>query len=123
MLPYSALQPRISFELTIYSKICIQLWKDRLPEGSGLFKKGFSKKRLSSRDPSYYDKFALEARRGEWTHWLSMVPAPLFFLWNEQIFGWLMVGYGVIANLPFIMVQRYNRLRLERILFHYKSRE
>ncbi|WP_188889504.1 glycosyl-4,4'-diaponeurosporenoate acyltransferase CrtO family protein [Paenibacillus radicis (ex Gao et al. 2016)] len=112
-----------SRELRAYNRIGIRLWKDWLPEGSVLLKEAFSKRSLSSRHPHYYDKFALEAYRGEWTHWLCMVPAPLFFLWNEPLYGWAMVGYAVAANLPFIMVQRYNRFRLERIIVHYRSRE
>lgn len=34
----------------------------------------------------------------------------------------IMVGYGVIANLPCILSQRYNRLRLVRVLEHYEKR-
>lgn len=105
-----------------YERMGIRLWKDRLPEGSSFFQGSFSKKSLSSRDPNYYEKFILEANRGEWTHWLSMLPAPLFFLWNEPLYGWIIIGYALIANVPFIVVQRYNRLRLERIVTHFQSR-
>lgn len=122
-IPISTPKLHKSREERGYERMGIRLWKDRLPEGSTFFKDSFSKKRLSSRDPLYYDKFALEAYRGEWTHWLSMLPAPLFFLWNEPLYGWVMIGYALIANLPFIVIQRYNRLRLDRIVTHHKRRE
>ncbi|WP_245585944.1 hypothetical protein [Paenibacillus pinihumi] len=94
----------------------IRSWKDRVPELGALFTGGFSKKALAAHSSGYYRVFAAETRRGEWTHWLSIAPAPLFFLWNEPAGGWLMIGYALAANLPFICIQRYNRLRLTRIM-------
>jgi len=58
----------------------------------------------------------IETRRAELTHWLLMVPAPFFFLWNPAWAGWVMIVYALLANCPFIMIQRYNRPRLERVL-------
>ncbi|ANY69994.1 hypothetical protein BBD42_28445 [Paenibacillus sp. BIHB 4019] len=93
----------------------IRSWKDSVPDGSFLFRRGFQKKRLAKRGQAYYQEYMVETLRGEWTHWLSIVPAPLFFIWNEPLYGYLMVGYALAANLPFIAILRYNRLRLRRI--------
>ena len=46
--------------------------------------------------------------------WLAI--APLFFLWNTPWLAGVMVLYGVAANLPCLITQRYNRARLLRIL-------
>ncbi|MHA6482448.1 glycosyl-4,4'-diaponeurosporenoate acyltransferase CrtO family protein [Paenibacillus sp. strain BS8-2] len=93
----------------------IRFWKDKLPDGGGLFKGGFAKKRLQSRTPQYLGKFAAETRRGEWNHWCAMLPAPLFFMWNEYLIGWIMILYAFVINAPFIAVLRYNRYRLQHI--------
>ena len=95
----------------------IKKWKIHLPDGAGFNKKlGFPKKKLESRNPDYLSLFQRETCRAELTHWITMVFAPLFFLWNPFLVGWIMIVYALLANLPFIMVQRYNRCRLIRIL-------
>ena len=94
----------------------IRQWKDKLPDGTVIAKKGFDKSRLAQQQKDYLEKFVIETRRAELTHWLLMVPAPFFFLWNPAWAGWVMIVYALLANCPFIMIQRYNRPRLERVL-------
>lgn len=95
----------------------IKKWKIHLPDGAGFNKKlGFPKKKLESRNPAYLSAFLIETCRAEFTHWVTILFAPLFFLWNPHFVGWIMIGYALLANLPFIMVQRYNRFRLIRVL-------
>jgi len=115
---------RKSREESFYDHILrVRLWKDKLPDGGSLFAGGFRKSRLEERNADYYGKFLLETRRGEWTHWFAMLPAPLFFMWNEAAYGWVMVLYALAANLPFIVILRYNRLRLARIRFKRNKEE
>lgn len=94
----------------------IKSWKPLLPDGSALFKKGFRKRHLNEQTIAFLQTFILESRRAELTHWLCLVPAPFFFLWNEVPSGWVMIAYALLANLPCILVQRYNRIRLERVV-------
>lgn len=94
----------------------VSRWKRWLPDGAALFKRGFRKKRLVSREPAYLERFARETCRGELAHWLTFAAAPLFFLWNPTGAGLAMLGYGALASLPFVIAQRFNRFRLERML-------
>lgn len=94
----------------------IKRWKRRLPEAGALFAGGFDKKRLTRRDPAYLETYVRETRRAELGHTLAAAAAPLFFLWNPWYVGVVMVGYAVVANGPCVASQRYNRLRLVRIL-------
>jgi glycosyl-4,4'-diaponeurosporenoate acyltransferase len=94
----------------------IKAWKDRLPEGGAIFAGGFSKRSLRTREPDVLGRFVIETRRAEHTHWWLMALAPLFFLWNPWWLALVMIGYAVIANVPCLMVQRYNRARLIRVL-------
>lgn len=92
----------------------VKAWKGMLPDGA-TWVKGFPKKTLASADEAYVERFIVETCRGELVHWAVFLAAGLFFLWNEARVGWIMVGYGVLANAPCIVVQRYNRARLRRI--------
>lgn len=104
-------------ERRFYVRVCrIKRWKDKLPEGGDLFPGGYNKSHLRGRDPAALARFAAETRRAEITHWLIMAAGPLFLLWNPWWLGIIMLAYAVIANLPCLIVQRYNRARLLRLI-------
>jgi glycosyl-4,4'-diaponeurosporenoate acyltransferase len=58
----------------------------------------------------------VETRRAELAHWPILALGPVFFAWNPWWLALAMVGYAVVANVPCILVQRYNRARLYRML-------
>lgn len=43
-----------------------------------------------------------------------------FFIWNSPSIGVWMVIYAIIANVPFILVQRYNRIRIHQVVLKLK---
>lgn len=94
----------------------IRRWKDRLPDCGGIFAGGFSKAELSSKSKDYLRRFLVETCRGELVHWAVMFASLPFFLWNPWWAGLVMVFYAIAANLPCIVAQRYNRIRLSRLL-------
>lgn len=91
-------------------------WKDRLPEAGALFAGGISKRHLTGRDQGGLARFVVETRRAELAHWMAAAPGPAFALWNPPAVVPVMVLYGVLVNLPFVAVQRYNRIRASRVL-------
>ncbi|MGD6843583.1 glycosyl-4,4'-diaponeurosporenoate acyltransferase [Bacillus infantis] len=93
----------------------VKTWKGYLIDGTIFLKKGYSKKELHGIGPGDLAIFAAETKRAELTHWLSILPAPLFFLWNPAGAGWAMILYALGFNLPIIVVQRYNRGRMTAI--------
>lgn len=100
----------------IYERLfAVRRWKDLLPDGAALFRTGFRKKRLLSSDPAHLERFIRETCRGEAAHWIVFACAGLFFLWNPWRIGLIMIAYAALANLPCILVQRYNRIRLIRL--------
>ncbi len=103
---------------TIYPRVFrTRRWVGYVPDGAWLLgHHGFPKKRLAATNAAYYWTFARETCRAEVTHWLIAACAPLFFLWNPPTVGVLMILYALGENLPIIMVQRYNRARLLRVL-------
>ena len=106
-----------SWERSFYARtLKIKRWKDHLPEGGDIFPGGYNKSHLRGRDPAALTRFAAETRRAEITHWLIMAAGPVFLLWNPWFLGFLMLAFAVIANLPCLIVQRYNRARLLRLI-------
>lgn len=94
-------------------RLRIVRWKDRLPEAGDLFADGYDKRVVTRAD---LPRYVIETRRAEYTHWAIMAATPLFLVWNPFIVWWAMVAYAVIANLPCLVIQRYNRARVLRIL-------
>ncbi|WP_395656397.1 hypothetical protein [Nocardioides sp.] len=97
-------------------RLRIHRWKDRLPEAGDLFSGGMSKRELPTYDLAGLQVFARETRRAELAHWWAMACGPLFVLWNPPLAAALLVTYGVVVNLPFIVIQRYNRFRIDALV-------
>ena len=100
----------------------IKWWKDKLPDAASWFRGGFAKAQLGAASPELLERFARETWRGELVHWLALLSLPIFCIWNP----WWAVGvnasYAIALNLPCLLVQRYNRARLWRLLAARSSR-
>jgi len=97
-------------------RLRIHRWKDRVPEAGALFDGGVSKRELPGLDADGLQVFVRETRRAELAHWWALWCSPLFLLWNPPLAAVLLVSYGVLVNLPFIAIQRYNRFRTQALL-------
>jgi glycosyl-4,4'-diaponeurosporenoate acyltransferase len=97
-------------------RLRIDRWKDKLPEAGGLFRGGISKRHLPAYDVAGLRVFVRETRRAELAHWWAMCCGLVFVLWNPPLAAGLLIGYGVLVNLPFIMIQRYNRFRTQALI-------
>jgi glycosyl-4,4'-diaponeurosporenoate acyltransferase len=104
-------------------RLRIHRWKDRLPEAGDLFRGGMSKRRLPARDVAGLEMFVRETRRAELAHWWALSCGPVFVLWNPPLAAGLLFTYGVVVNLPFILIQRYNRFRTRALLDKLARRE
>jgi len=100
----------------------IRKWKKYLPDAAPIIgRNGFPKSKLSSRQRDYFETFLVETCRAEWTHWIIILFAPFFFLWNAFAVGFIMIFYAAAENLPLIMAQRYNRCRFRHLLRRERS--
>jgi len=93
----------------------VKTWKRLLPDGAAVSKSGFRKKHLGNPDAVYIRKFILETCRAELTHWVIFVFSIVFFVWNDWWIGIIMIAYASVVNIPCIVAQRYNRIRLRRV--------
>lgn len=93
----------------------IKKWKKYLPDGAKLFKGGFAKKNLQENSLAYYERFILETRRAELSHWIQIVPAALFYLFNPLWASIVITVYFILINLFPIVAQRYVRPKLIKL--------
>lgn len=97
-----------------YRRIGIHGIKDRLPELGSVFG-GRSKGQLPGSEAEQLALYARELRRAEWVHWISMltwIPLAIFNPW------WLTLAFAIaviLGNAPFVLIVRYNRMRVLRI--------
>ena len=92
----------------------INKWKDFLPQHVG--KDGFSKEHIDDVSIEYLDKFILETCRGEWNHRMNCVFAIVLFTINGVTnVSVILAAADIFGNIPFLMIQRYNRFRLQRL--------
>lgn len=100
----------------IYLKLKIDRWKDAMPDMSQYIQSTFRKKmpinRLSS---ELTHRLVIETCVAELVHWLLVLLGPVYLALMDGAWGWAGVILSIVGNLPFILIQRYNRPRLVRM--------
>ena len=91
----------------------IQKWKDALPQHIG--KDGFSKDHLDGISVEYLDEFIMETCRGEWNHTANCALCLILMLLDPPPVSLIFAFLVFIGNLPFKLIQRYNRFRLQKL--------
>ena len=98
----------------LYSKyLKIGKWKDILPQRVG--SDGFSKAHFTSTSKEYVDRFIFETCRGEWNHIMNCFYGIVPLVISPLKYGLVFTMLAIIGNVPFIAIQRYNRLRLIKL--------
>ena len=108
-----------------YERAGIRRWKDLVPDVSRMFPGIVPRKAVAGRPtPEQLEDMLRETCVAELVHWLLMLPGlGLIRLW-PGVGGIAMYAvYVVLGNLPFIMIQRYNRPRFARMLTAARARE
>lgn len=94
-------------------KLKINIWKDKVPQFIG--KGGFSKRHLTDVSIDYLDEFIFETCRGEWTHRKNCLSIIIPLLLNPLLIGIFFSFLILLGNVPFLLIQRYNRFRLQTL--------
>lgn len=100
----------------LYFSFGVKKWKDKLPAHVG--KNGFSKTKLTNMkniSKEYIDAFLLETCRGEWHHLICCMYIFIAILINPPIYAFVFCLLTILTNLPFMIIQRYNRIRLHKL--------
>jgi glycosyl-4,4'-diaponeurosporenoate acyltransferase len=110
-----------NYSLAFYEKLLgIKKWKAVLPEAGNFYKiEPFSKKKIISKKEEYLKRYHFETMRGEMAHIIPFLLYPISWIWNPFIADIIMFLFCFLFNFPFILILRYNRLRISMILKTY----
>ena len=101
----------------IYEKLGIKSWQDKVPDMSKILPKAMPAKSLENHSCEQLKIMIRETRVAEFVHLvLCLLGLYCRKIWKGKGGAILTFIYVVICNLPFIVIQRYNRPRLERLL-------
>lgn len=94
----------------------VRVWKAFLPELSDYVKGVFPKKSLKEHNKEYLSKYIMESCKSEFTHWVIIASALIFRLWTERQVSFGIFIIAIVLNLPYIIIQRYNRPRVIQVM-------
>lgn len=106
----------------IYEKLGIRKWQNRVPDMSRIFSFIMPRKKLTADFRDQLPRMIRETCVAELVH-EALCLTGLFCLWLWP--GWggaLMALANCLVNTPFVLIQRYNRPRLMRLLGRVQKR-
>lgn len=106
----------------IYEKIGIRWWKTHTPDMSKYIRRTFSKQGNMLRDPQHLRKLVKETCSAELVHWALILLSPIFAVLMDSLGVLAMILY-IIGNLVPIIIQRYNRPRVLKIIQRIEKRK
>jgi glycosyl-4,4'-diaponeurosporenoate acyltransferase len=109
-------QPNVSALQHYERGLGIRRWKGWIPDAGNALPGGIRKASLARREPTSLRRLIAETRRAELVHW-ALWPAWLATaLWLPPAGVLLNLLFASLFNLPCVLIQRFNRLRLQRLL-------
>lgn len=99
-----------------YEALGIRWWKDRLPDKSKHTKRTFTKQMQGHQGRDSLLRFVQETCVAECVHWILIFLSLPLYTFVPTPLGLVVTVIYALSNLPFILIQRYNRPRLIRIL-------
>ncbi len=101
----------------VYEKIGIRKWKDAIPDMSKVFPSLMpSKKMPRDASPEQIERMVEETCVAEWIHGLLGILGFGCAAIRKDLGGWIVSFLYLMGNVPYVLVQRYNRPKLVRIL-------
>lgn len=108
----------------IYQRIRIHKWKDSFPDMSRIFPFLMPSKKLPRAvTADQIELMIQETCIAEWIHGLlSILGFGCILIW-KSIGGWIVSALFLLGNLPYMIIQRYNRPKFVRILQTMRKKE
>lgn len=109
----------------IYEKLHIKSWQSRIPDVSKVLGRWMPRKTLSMGFSAETVRTMIrETCTAEMVHGLLNIAGLwLLSIWHGIGGVVIYLIYFILGNLPFILVQRYNRPRLKNLLTHLELKE
>ena len=106
----------------MYEKLGLRYWKTHVPDMSKYIPRAFAKQGNFSRDPAHLRRLVQETCSAEAVHWTLVALSFVFPILMDELGGLAMVLY-IIGNLASIVIQRYNRPRIMKIVHAIEKRK
>lgn len=110
----------------IYNRLKIKKWKNRLPDMSRVMRDMLPKKVTYDATSADIDALIKETCVAECVHyWLCLFAVGIYLIWKNYV-GVILALVFVACNIPFMMIQRYNRphlIKLRQKLLKREERE
>ena len=106
----------LDFEAGLYKKLRVKQWQNTLPDMSRILPKLIPPKKMTADYGSRLPRMLQETCVAEFIHWLLFVGG--FGLCRILPHPWGLAAalvYNLLGNVPYILIQRYNRPRLRRL--------
>ena len=94
----------------------VKRWKKFLPDGGATLGGGYAKKNLTDFSEENLNQFLIESCRAEFTHVIAIFPFWVFGFFASGKVVLIMFIYALLVNIPCIIVQRYNRPRIKKLM-------
>ena len=107
----------------LYERLGIKKWKDILPDMSKLCKHMLPKKVPAGARSDRVDALVRETCVAEAGHAALCLLSPVIYCFWRNAWGVALAAIYALGNIPFIMIQRYNRPRLMALSARMKKRE
>ena len=108
----------------VYERIGIRFWMNRLPDMSKIAKRSMRRKALPAEFGEEDLRYLLdESCMAEVIHVLLMVAGLGTVLLWTGVGGVVLACLYALGNLPFVLIQRYNRPRLARLYDRMQARQ
>lgn len=105
-----------AWEARLYEALRVKRWQGRVPDMSRLFTRIMPAKRITADTLRDIPRMLQETCVAELTHaLLGVFGLAMLWLWPGVGGAVVTAAYIILGNLPFIIIQRYNRPRLQRL--------
>ncbi len=108
----------------LYESLGVRYWKGKAIDMSVIFASLMPSKKVPQRVSAQHAELMLqETCVAEWIHHLlAILGFVCVFIW-DNIGGWVVSVVYAIGNIPYIIIQRYNRPKLVTLLTRLKRKE
>lgn len=113
-----------AWEQRLWKILRVKRWQAKVPDMSRLFSRLMPAKKLTRDTYADLPRMIEETCVAEGTHaLLSLAGLYMLRLWRGAGGAALTLAYILLGNVPFIIIQRYNRPRLQHLLARQTQRD
>lgn len=99
----------------VYNKLYVSKWKKKVPDMSKLLKTLYPKEITYPPTSCHIDRLVRESCVAEFIHILLIALSPIIYRIIGGYWGWFYTVCSILGNIPYIVIQRFNRPKMKRL--------